>query len=186
MGRAAYVWDRGGGDGWVTPESYSALEADGFSGGATDTVIDADRLHADFAAYRPEFGTLGFDLVRTHHSATKHAEALVGLLERADIPAFGGNDLEELALLVRAETRATRHADGLEHEAKSLRKQLGAMQESIDVAQREVAVAHEAEGAERTRRVAAEDHLGVVLRSRSWRLTTPLRRIGAWLRLLRW
>ena len=184
MGRAAYVWDRGGGDGWVTPESYSALEADGFSGAATDTIIDADRLHADFAAYRSELGTLGFDLVRTHHSATKHAEALVDLLGGADIPAYGGGDPAAFAQLVRAEMRATRHADGLEHEAKTLRKRLGASQKTIDVAQREAAVAREAEGAERTRRIAAEDRLGVVLRSRSWRLMAPLRRAGVWLRPL--
>ncbi len=30
LGRAAYVWDYAGGDGWVTPETYPALEADGF------------------------------------------------------------------------------------------------------------------------------------------------------------
>lgn len=182
MGRAAYVWDRGGGDGWVTPESYPALEADGFSGAATDTVIDADRLRADFAAYRPELGTLGFDLVRAHHSAAKHTEALVQLLRRAEIPTSGGDDPEALALLVRAETRASRLAAGFEYEAKVLRKQLDALQETIDVAQREVAVAREAESAERTRRAAAEDLLGTVLRSRSWRLTGPLRRAGTRLR----
>ncbi len=82
MGRAAYVWDRAGGDGWVTPESYPELEADGFSGGATKAVLDVDRLREDLAAYRPELGPLGADLVRIHHSAQVHAEALVGLLER--------------------------------------------------------------------------------------------------------
>ncbi len=53
MGRAAYVWDYAGGDGWVTPESYPALEADGFSGAATDAVIDADRLRLPARAWRP-------------------------------------------------------------------------------------------------------------------------------------
>ena len=105
MGRAAYVWDRAGGDGWVTPETYATLEANGFSGAATGAVIDADRLRADFAAYRPELGSFGFDLVRQHHSATKHAEALVRLLERAEAPAASGAQ-ETLALMVRAEARA--------------------------------------------------------------------------------
>jgi len=185
MGRAAYVWDRGGGDGWVTPESYSALEADGFSGGATEPVVDADRLRADLAAYRPELGTLGFDLVRTHHSATKHAEALVDLLRRADVPSSGGGAPDALALLVRAETRATRHAAGLEFEAKSLRKQLDALQEATDAAQREAATAREAEAAERTRRIGAENLIDTALSSRSWRLTEPLRRLGSWVRALR-
>jgi hypothetical protein len=57
--------------------NYPALEADGFSGAATGDVVDAERMRADFAAYRPELGTLGFDLVRNHHSASKHAEALL-------------------------------------------------------------------------------------------------------------
>lgn len=184
MGRAAYVWDRGGGDGWVTPESYSALEADGFSGAATDAIVDAARLRADFASYRPELGTLAFDLVRTHHSAAKHTEALVDLLMRAGSPAPGRHDSEALAQLVRAETRATRHAAQLEYEAKSLRKQVEESQAAADAALREAAVAREAEVAERTRRAAVEDLLATVLRSRSWRLTVPLRRAGAFLRLL--
>ena len=33
-GRAAYVYGDDGGDGWVTPERYELLEADGFSGRA--------------------------------------------------------------------------------------------------------------------------------------------------------
>lgn len=185
MGRAAYVWDRGGGDGWVTPETYPALEADGFSGGATGAVIDAERLHADFAAYRPELGTLGFDLVRTHHAATKHTEALVDLLERADTPVPGGNELEALALLVRAETRATRRAAGLEHEAKGLRNRVRELHDAVDMAQREAAFAREAEDVERTRRAATEELLGVVLGSRSWRLAAPLRRAVTWLRTRR-
>ena len=64
LGRAAYVWDIAGGDGWVTPETYPTLEADGFSGAATDPIIDADRMRADFASYGPELGAFGFDLVR--------------------------------------------------------------------------------------------------------------------------
>lgn len=175
MGRAAYVWERAGGDGWVTPETYAALEADGFSGAATDAVVDADRLRADFAAYRSELGTFGFDLVRMHHSAAKHAEALVGLLGRAEAPAPGGDALEALALLVRAEGRATIRAGGLEFECRSLREQLDAAREAA-------AAAQEAEAAERTRRLAAEDFLDTILRSRSWRLMAPLRRIGSRLR----
>jgi len=39
-GRAVYIYDVFGGDGWVTPESYGALEADMFAGQATGRVID--------------------------------------------------------------------------------------------------------------------------------------------------
>lgn len=160
MGRATYIWGHGGGDGWVTPETYSALEADGFSGAATDDVIDADRLRSDFSAYRPEMGVLGFDLVRAHHSATKHAEALLKVLERAEPPA-SEDGLETLALLVRSETRWMHRSGELEFQCKRLADELAAVE-----AER---------GAEAWRRAAAEDRLSAALGSRSWRLTAPLR-----------
>ena len=79
-GRAAYVYDHNGGDGWVTPETYATLEADNFGGQATGLRIDADRLAADLAAYRPSMGRDNRDLAVRHHSAIHHAEALVALL----------------------------------------------------------------------------------------------------------
>jgi hypothetical protein len=174
MGRAAYVWDYGGGDGWITPESYPAIEADGFSGAATDAVIDADRLRADFAAYRPELGTFGFDLVRMHHSATKHAEALVGLFDEASAPA-SEDALETLSRLVRLERRAAIRVDRLEAENGQMRDELEQMRA------RSVA-AEEAASAERARRVEGERLLDTVLRSRSWRLAAPMRRAATYLR----
>ncbi len=174
MGRAAYVWDYGGGDGWVTPESYPAIEADGFSGAGTDAVIDADRLQADFAAYRPELGTFGFDLVRMHHSATKHAEELVDLLDRASAP-ISEDALETLSRLVRLESRAAIRIDRLEAENGHMREELEAMRAHGAAAERALS-------AERARRIEGEEKLGTVLRSRSWRLAAPLRRVGAILR----
>lgn len=167
MGRATYVWGHAGGDGWVTPETYPALEADGFSGAATGAVVDADRLRSDLAAYRPELGTLGFDLVRTHHSAAKHAEALVGLLEAAE-PPRSGDALEALALLVRAETRWMDRAGGFEYQCRRLGEELEA--------------ARADNAAEAARRLAAEEMVGSILGSRSWRLTAPLRWLGSRLR----
>jgi hypothetical protein len=167
MGRAAYVWERGGGDGWVTPESYADLEADGFSGGATDAVIDAARLSADFASYRPEMGTLAFDLVRKHHKATRHVEALLGLLERARAPASKG-PLEELALLVRAEARAANRAAQFEH-------QLGLRVEELERRGGEAEALRAAVAAEREGRLSAQRQLEAVASSSSWRLTAPLR-----------
>ena len=34
-GRAVYLYDQFGGDGWVTPDNYPAFEADHFAGQAT-------------------------------------------------------------------------------------------------------------------------------------------------------
>lgn len=170
MSRAVYVWERGGGDGWVTSDSYPGLEADGFSGAATDDVIDAARLRADFAAYRPELGACGYDLVRLHHSATKHAVALVGLLEEAVAPDASGpaEPLEALALMARAEARMANTAARLEADARYLGKEL-------DAAHREIAAEHE-------RHMAAVARLEAFQRSRSWRLLAPLRSARALLR----
>jgi len=171
MGCAAYVWDRAGGDGWVTPESYPSLEADGFSGAATDAVIDADRLRTDLAGYRPELGEFAYDLARQNHSATKHAEALAALLEEAN-PTAAEEPLETLALLVRLEARAAIRADGLEFENGRLREHFGELVE--DLGARLAAAEHRA--------AAAEEQLHTVVSSRSWRLAAPLRNAAARLR----
>ena len=55
-GRAVYVYDTFGGDGWVTPEAYAALEADHFAGQATDRVIGPAELRRDLADYDPDMG----------------------------------------------------------------------------------------------------------------------------------
>jgi hypothetical protein len=83
-GRAVYVYDIFGGDGWVTPECYAALEADNFAGQATDRIIDAATLSADLSAYRQEMGVVNRDLVLQHHSARDHVIALLSAIaERA-------------------------------------------------------------------------------------------------------
>jgi hypothetical protein len=120
LGRAVYVWGHGGGDGWVTPESYAALEADGFTGGATDSVIDESRLRADFGEYRAGMGELNFDLVRLHHPAGKHVEALLSQLGSAQ--ASPPTAEEEMARLVSLEYNAVGHAEQLAIEARELRE----------------------------------------------------------------
>jgi hypothetical protein len=167
MGRATYVWGHAGGDGWVTPESYPRLEADGFSGAATGEVIDREQLRADLSAYTPELGASGFDLVRTHHSAAKHAEVLLRLLGAAEPPRSDAS-VQALALLVRSETRWMERAYGAESHATGLSGHLERVQ---------AAAANET-----ARREAVEADLQALLRSRAWRITGPLRRLGAALR----
>lgn len=176
MGKAAYVWERAGGDGWVTPESYPAFESDGFSGAATDAVVDADRLRADLAAYTPDLGMSGQDLVRLHHRAIGHAEALVELLGAAEPGGVAdGDGLEALALMVRANRRALDHVAGLEAESLRLR-------ELLETEQLALHAERQALDAERQARLGAESRLATLLRSRSWRVTEPLRRLAARLR----
>jgi hypothetical protein len=101
-GRAAYVLDVGGGDGWVTEERYAAMEADNFAGQTTDWSLDRDRLVADLADYRPAMGQSNRDLVLAHHDAGEHAQALVALFRRlSPRPEPAAGPLRELARLVR-------------------------------------------------------------------------------------
>lgn len=188
MGKAAYVWERAGGDGWVTPETYEALEADGFSGAASDGVIDRERLREDLAAYRPELGDLAFDLVRQHHSATKHAEALLGLLAAGE-PPRAPEGFETIALLARGEQRAVIRADGAEYANGRIWDERGVALEraeraeaAVAAAEARAAAAESRAGAEEARRIEAESRLETILGSRSWRLTGFLRRVGARLR----
>ena len=187
MGKAAYVWDRAGGDGWVTPESYPALEADGFSGAATHVSVDADRLREDFAAYRPELGTLGYDIVRDYHSAVRHTEALVQLLERAAAPAPVPVN-ETLGILVRSQARAADDANKFEYQLRVRDEEAEHLRGRIaELAPLEPALAEarsNLEG-ERERRVELEAQLQEAFGSVSWRITAPVRTLMRWLRVLR-
>jgi hypothetical protein len=81
-GRAAYVYDHNGGDGWITPETYERHAADNFAGQSTPEVVDASRLRRDLGEYRPEMGPANRDLAVLHHSAARHAHELVALFRR--------------------------------------------------------------------------------------------------------
>jgi hypothetical protein len=118
--RATIVLGALGGDGWVTPESYSALEADGFTGRATDAILDRAALVEELARFEPELGTTSRDLVARHHDVHEHAAELVALarvLERGPAPASGAE--HELARLVRLEWQ--RHASLVTARAENTR-----------------------------------------------------------------
>ena len=110
-GRAAYVYDHNGGDGWVTSERYELLEADNFGGQAEAVATDLERLRSDLKAYRPDMGVANRQLAFTNHSANKHAQELALLFQRLN-PAARPVDapLRELARLVRVQTGIDRRA----------------------------------------------------------------------------
>jgi hypothetical protein len=115
-GRAAYVLDFPGGDGWVTEERYPAMEADNFAGQATEWVVDRERLVADLAAYRQDMGQVNRDLVLAHHDGRTHAYELVELFRRlSGRPEPLAGPLRELARLVRLQWATEQDAIGLRH-----------------------------------------------------------------------
>ena len=132
-GRAAYVWDENGGDGWVTPERYELLEADNFGGQAGPDVIDAERLLSDFGAYSREMGVANRNLAVRHHSAAKHAEEMVGLIERLG-PCRDRSHapLRELERLARAARFVERRALHLVWENDVLRARLAEVDPDFD------------------------------------------------------
>jgi hypothetical protein len=180
FGRAAYVFDWKGGDGWVTAESYPAIEANGIAGGASDKIVDRDRLAEDLRRYSPSMGPVNHDLVVTHHRANVHAQELVHLFERLAQPAPRPRaPLQEMARLVRLEWRARLEISGLANENTHLRDLLAESRQHAEDANRR------AEDA--TRRADDADRrvheLTLAFQSSiSWRLTKPLRalaRLGA-------
>lgn len=131
-GRAAYVYDHNGGDGWVTPERYALLEADNFGGQAEPTVTDLERLRRDLAEYRPDMGPANRDLAVVNHSANKHAQELALLFRRLAPRAKPvAGPLRELARLVRVQTDIDRRAHRLEVEAHLSRERVFALEQEL-------------------------------------------------------
>lgn len=105
-GRAAYVLDHGGGDGWITSESWGRIEAAAFAGRSTPDVIDAARLASDLERYHVSMGTANRDLVVLNHNATRHAWSLVEILRSLGASDVPPAPLEEMSRLVRQAWRA--------------------------------------------------------------------------------
>lgn len=166
-GRAAYVYDWHGGDGWVTGESYEAIEADGIGGRGGRAIVDREGLAADLRRYSAAMGPVNHDLAIAHHRANVHAQELVELLRGlAEPPQRPREPLEEMARLVRMEWRARVDAYALMRENADLHRQLRESQEAARDAARS-ATGHAKRSYER---------------SRSWRMTAPLRAAGRLLR----
>lgn len=126
-GRAAYVYDGFGTDGWLTPETYPALEADNFHGLASDRVPDPARLRQDLEAYRPEMGLVNRDLVERHHGVEKHVQRLVALFEavRGTAETRPPAPLEEMAWLARQNWLTESRAFDAVLDANRAREELG-------------------------------------------------------------
>lgn len=154
-GRAVYVYDAFGVDGWVTPESYGPMAATCFAGGVQRRQLDVETLARELLAYEPRMGAANRDLVLANHNAVQHVgllvEAIEGVLERGAVPAPNDNAFE-LARLARVNWRHESQAfalgfhlrdmtalkDKTEHELESVRAELAARRERADNADRTV------------------------------------------------
>jgi hypothetical protein len=137
-GRAAYVYGDDGGDGWVTPERYELLEADGFTGTAEPHATDFERLRRDLEGYDAGMGPANRELAQAH-DAREHAQELVALFEQlaprrdpVDAP------LRELARLVRVEAATGRRADAAAAEAAEAHARARELEQELAAAQQRV------------------------------------------------
>lgn len=175
-GRAAYVYDWQGGDGWITAQSYPVVESDGFAGSANGDVQDYARLVDDLGAYSAAMGPVNHDLIVTHHRASTHAEELVRLLRELAPPAKRQSPpLQAMARLVRLEWRARADVYALTDENVHLRRLLEEHEkERLKLT----------ELVERTRQEVLRT-VDEYEATTSWRVTRPLRRLTDLVRRLR-
>jgi hypothetical protein len=130
-GRAAYVFDHNGGDGWVTPDRYELLEADNFGGQAEPRPTDLARLRTDLASYDPAMGAVNRDLAVVNHSASRHGHDLVALFDRLAPRVERVHAPErELARLVRLQWVSEARAVELSGQVLQLRAEVDRLQEN--------------------------------------------------------
>ncbi len=167
-GRAVYVLDVFGGDGWVTPELYPALEADQFAGLATGRVIGREELARDLDEYNAAMGAANRDLVLQHHDARTHVVELLEALKAHAPPA------ERPVSSLREAARLTSLQWSWESRARAGENWLGVRlaeeQDARALAEHHGAVAEE-RAAELERALAASQALVEEMRAtRAWRL----------------
>lgn len=81
-GRAVFVLDHNGAEGWVTADNYAVLVADNFGGRSNPRPYDAESLAADLHKYDPAMGLVNRDLIVAHHDAIAHAAGLMEIVRR--------------------------------------------------------------------------------------------------------
>lgn len=163
-GRAVYVYDVFGADGWVTPETYEQLAYFNFSGAARAEKLDAEQLAEDLGRYKQSMGQENQALAAKHHSAIAHSAALIELAEGAirDTGAIVRHpDAYELRRAARVSWRHEAEAFQLTARLNELNLQLGDSRWEHEKAAAEV------------RQLQAD--LEALKQSPSWRVTSPLR-----------
>ncbi len=152
LARAAFIFDQTGTAGFVTADRYPTLEASGFTP-AAGTPLTVDTIVSELRGYERDLGQLGRELVGRHHAARAHAAQLVDVYRSViTAPAIPTADVDPVAELGRLEQRYF-ELEQRARDAQWLRAR-----------------------AER-RAVRLQIELDRIWRSRSWRITGPLRRL---------
>lgn len=154
--RAAYVFGLMGSDGWVTPDSYPAMEADGFAGSATTRCVNRQDMADDLREWHAQMGLVNRQLAKSGHDIQQHAQQLVAELRShmtaGARPEPATASADELARLVRMEWQTWGRFTGSLEETTALHRAAA----HVEAAHRDeigrlhqhyadVAAAHEAE-----------------------------------------
>jgi hypothetical protein len=115
-GRAVYVFGHLGADGWVTPETYTELEQDGFAGLGSKRVADTDQLRMDLASYEAAMGLANQSLDLTPEK----------------LPRSADGSLREMSRLVRLEWQTERRALVFEHRLRESERERNDGQRELD------------------------------------------------------
>lgn len=141
-GRAVYVYDIFGGDGWVTNESHERLDSSNFSGATTKKEVGPQELAADLRQYDPDMGGVCRQLAISEHNVTKHVSDLNATCEA--LIAEGGaqinhDDRFELARLARIAWRHEADAFALNSRLERRELELGDARWALEKAEAELA-----------------------------------------------
>ncbi len=123
-GRAVWVLGSFASDGWVTAESYPALEADGLRGRASDAVLTADDFGRELGRYDASMGQVNRQLVVLRHSPYDHAMGLVEVVRRSVPVESPPAPLREMARLVRTQYDSQARVAGLANELRAIQTRL--------------------------------------------------------------
>lgn len=122
-GRAVWVQGSFAGDGWVTRDSYAALEADGLRGRATGTILTPEDFAGQLAKYDPSMGEVNRELAVLRHSPYDHAVEMVEITQRFTATAPASAPLREMERLVRCQYDAQSRVHAVANELQLMRVQ---------------------------------------------------------------
>jgi hypothetical protein len=168
-GRAAYVFDVFGGDGWVTKDSYESLLAGNFAGGLRSGHPTAEQLAKDLGRYDQNMGDINRQIAIERHAVNKHISAIVELCEEV-VAEAGRNPIVvdqafELHRLARTSWYHESEVFQLTRRLNEQAIQLGDVQWALEQSRAEQA--------------KNDKQLAIMYGSLSWRITAPLRAFRA-------
>lgn len=153
-GKAVFIYDQFGADGWVTAERYAAMEADNFMGQAFAPLVGIDNLEAELRRYSPEMGVVNRELAITYHLARAHAQELSTLLAELREPDdHRAAPLLELSRMARVQWQNAIRAILFEDACRSARE--AGQRAQAEVARLQAANAVLTQEVERLRAVSA-------------------------------